>query len=108
MSTGTGPWEARSGLRIFAFANQHRIAKGEAAIEEFEEQFRTYGFDQAYICPHSSEAGCACRKPGIGMLLRAAGWGEGSLTEFKHRWPDIEPDYIAADIWEAAKYLIHR
>ncbi|WGU95898.1 HAD-IIIA family hydrolase [Paenibacillus dendritiformis] len=133
-----------SGLRIFAFTNQHRIARGEAAIEEFEEQFRTYGFDQAYICPHSSDAGCACRKPGIGMLLQAAaehgldlarcavigdvgdtdmiaahragalkilvrtGWGEGSLTEFKHRWPDIEPDYIAADIWEAAKYLIHR
>ncbi|WP_374015955.1 HAD hydrolase-like protein [Paenibacillus thiaminolyticus] len=86
-------------------------------------------------------AGCACRKPGIGMLLQAAaehgldlagcavigdvgdtdiiaahragalkilvrtGWGEGSLSKFKHRWPDMEPDYIAAGLWEAAQYL---
>jgi len=118
--------------------------RGEAAIEEFEEQFRAYGFDQAYSCPHSSEAGCDCRKPGIGLLLRAAaehgldlarcavigdvgdtdmmtahqvgalkimvrtGWGEGSLTAFKHRWPDAESDYIAADLWKAAQYLIDR
>ena len=30
------------------------------------------GIDAIYFCPHRPEAGCACRKPGIELLLRAA------------------------------------
>jgi HAD superfamily hydrolase (TIGR01662 family) len=62
----------KSGIKVFAFTNQHRIARGEAKIEEFEEQFHSYGFDQAYICPHRSEDNCHCRKPKPGMLYQAA------------------------------------
>ncbi|MDW8002910.1 MAG: HAD-IIIA family hydrolase [Deltaproteobacteria bacterium] len=28
--------------------------------------------DKVYYCPHAPDEGCLCRKPGIGMLLRAA------------------------------------
>jgi D-glycero-D-manno-heptose 1,7-bisphosphate phosphatase len=36
--------------------------------------------DAVYYCPHLPEAGCACRKPAPGMLLRAAVDWELDLT----------------------------
>jgi len=62
----------QAGIRVFAFTNQHRIAKGQATVEEFLEQFHTYGFDDAYICPHNPEENCNCHKPAPGLLRRAA------------------------------------
>nr|WP_237096873.1 hypothetical protein [Paenibacillus dendritiformis] len=95
--------------------------RGEAAIEEFEEQFRAYGFDQAYSCriaprraatAGSRASACSFVPPrSMGSIWRDApslemlatptlmtahqvealkimvrtGWGEGSLTAFKHR-----------------------
>jgi len=60
----------KNGMKVFAITNQYRISRGEATIQEFEEQFIEYGFDQAYICPHDQE--CNCRKPKPGMLLEAS------------------------------------
>ncbi|RIX50291.1 HAD-IIIA family hydrolase [Paenibacillus nanensis] len=129
-----------AGLQVFAFTNQYRISRGEATIQEFEEQFIRFGFDQAYICPHEQE--CQCRKPKPGMLLDAAkqhrldltrcvvigdvgdtdmlaahavgaikilvktGWGEASLTTYRHKWEEAQPDYIAENILDAAKWLL--
>ncbi|MDR0267791.1 MAG: hypothetical protein LBJ26_06740, partial [Paenibacillus sp.] len=31
------------GIKVFAFTNQHRISRGQATMEEFEAQFKTYG-----------------------------------------------------------------
>jgi HAD superfamily hydrolase (TIGR01662 family) len=59
-------------LKVFAFTNQNRISRGQATTEEFERQFKEYGFEQSYICPHPKGNGCSCRKPLPGMLLRAA------------------------------------
>lgn len=61
-----------SGLKVFAFTNQHRISKGEATIEEFEDEFRSIGLDGWYVCPHSLNADCDCQKPKPGMLIQAA------------------------------------
>jgi histidinol-phosphate phosphatase family protein len=132
------------GLRIFAFTNQHRISRGEATEHDFIEQFKEMGFDQSYICPHDSNAGCDCHKPSPGLLYRAAvdhgldltkcmvigdvgstdmlaaekvgamkilvktGWGEESLGSFRHTWAYVEPDYIAEDILDAAKWILSR
>lgn len=129
----------QTGLKLFAFTNQYRISRGEATIQEFEQQFKQFGFDQAYICPHEEE--CTCRKPKPGMLLQAAaqhhldltkcivigdvgdtdmlaaqavgarkiivrtGWGEASLTTYRNKWLEAEPDYIADDILDAAKWI---
>jgi len=131
-----------AGLKVFAFTNQHRISRGEATIEEFKAQFDSFGFDDAFICPHGSDEGCSCRKPNPGMLLEAArkynldltecavigdvgdtdmlaaeavgavkvlvrtGWGEGSLTNYRHQWKQVEPDYIASDIRDAAAWIL--
>ena len=129
-------------IKTFACTNQHRISKGQASIEDFYEEFMAFGFDDAFICPHSSSDGCECHKPSPGLLREAArkhrldlsktafigdvgstdmlaahsvgakkilvltGWGEGSLTDYRYKWDDIEPDYIAVDLLEAVRWLL--
>jgi histidinol-phosphate phosphatase family protein len=61
-----------AGIKLFAITNQNRISLGQATETEFRAQFQSYGFDDAYICPHSPEAGCDCRKPLPGLLHQAA------------------------------------
>lgn len=62
----------KAGLKVFAFTNQTRISSGEVTEEEFKSQFKAYGFDDSYICPHGKHEGCKCRKPSPGMLFAAA------------------------------------
>ncbi|HWO76613.1 MAG TPA: HAD-IIIA family hydrolase [Bacillus sp. (in: firmicutes)] len=59
-------------INMFAFTNQHRISKNQATIREFQEQFKSFGFDDAFICPHNQDAESECRKPRTGLLLDAA------------------------------------
>lgn len=73
------PWSAEAigllkgaGLRVFALTNQHQIAHGRATEEDFREQFRAFGLDGAYLCPHPHDAECECRKPAPGLLYLAA------------------------------------
>jgi hypothetical protein len=32
--------------------------------------------------------------------------GEASLTDFRHTWSDVEPDYVAKDVLEAVRWII--
>ncbi|WP_274319287.1 HAD-IIIA family hydrolase [Paenibacillus qinlingensis] len=59
-------------IKIFALTNQHNISKGLVTEQEFQEEFISYGFDAAYVCPHEPEEGCECHKPRPGMLQKAA------------------------------------
>ena len=59
-------------VKVFAFTNQHRIHRGDATVNDFEEEFASLGFDGALICPHDPQDGCPCHKPRPGLLLRAA------------------------------------
>ena len=59
-------------LHLFAFTNQPGISKGECSIQLFEEELFGFGFEEAYICPHSHTENCSCRKPSPDMLLRAS------------------------------------
>ncbi len=59
-------------IKIFAFTNQPGISRGMATEQDFIDELKGFGFDNVLICPHSPEDGCKCRKPGIGMLLKAA------------------------------------
>ncbi|RSD26858.1 HAD-IIIA family hydrolase [Mesobacillus subterraneus] len=58
-------------VKIFSFTNQPGISRGLAKVEDFEEELKTLGFDDVYLCPHSHHDGCSCRKPNTGMLLAA-------------------------------------
>jgi histidinol-phosphate phosphatase family protein len=65
--------------RLFVVTNQPGVGMGlfgEEALERVERRIRELlapvpiaGF---YYCPHRRDAGCDCRKPGTGLLLRAA------------------------------------
>lgn len=59
-------------IKMFACTNQHRISRGEASINDFYHEFESYGFDDAFICPHSASAGCECHKPSPGLLQQAS------------------------------------
>ncbi|MFD2875602.1 HAD hydrolase-like protein [Paenibacillus rhizoplanae] len=48
------------------------MSKGRATELDFRNEFDSYGFYSAYICPHEPEDGCVCHKPQPGMLLQAA------------------------------------
>ena len=131
-----------AGIKIFALTNQHPISMGKGTVEEFEEQFKGFGFDESYICPHAINAGCACRKPKPGMIYAAAekygldpkkcavigdagdtdimaaanagcikilvrtGIGEESLTKYRDKWAEIEPDYVADNVLDAVRWLL--
>jgi len=96
----------RHSIKVFAFTNQHRIARGEAMIGEFEAQFRSYGFDQSYICPHGMEEDCSCKKPNGGMLLRAAEEHRLDLTQCVVIGDVGSTDMLAAHRVGARKILV--
>jgi D-glycero-D-manno-heptose 1,7-bisphosphate phosphatase len=51
--------------------------------------------DATFVCPHAPEAGCACRKPEPGLLLRAR---DALGAELAASWMigDTERDVLAA------------
>ncbi len=89
------PWSApsirklnESGLAVVLITNQSGVARGyfpELLVREIharlENELALAGahLDRIFYCPHHPDAGhapyrqqCNCRKPGIGMLIRAA------------------------------------
>jgi D-glycero-D-manno-heptose 1,7-bisphosphate phosphatase len=69
------------GLLVFVITNQSGVARGyypESLVSEVHDlmalQLGNIGayLDGIYYCPHASGDGCACRKPGSGMLDQAS------------------------------------
>ncbi len=70
-----------NGYRLIVVTNQAGIGRGlfsERDLKDIHARMvseitETGGrIDAIYYCPHHPEAGCACRKPKSGMLIRAA------------------------------------
>jgi len=71
---------ARAGYRFAIVTNQSGIGRGYYGVDDFE-RFQEHlsrdlaregiAIDATFHCPHVPEAGCACRKPAAGMILRA-------------------------------------
>jgi len=146
----------RSGLKTIVVSNQSGVARGyfpESLVARVHGKmvalFNEKGarLDAIYYCPHHPCAGeppyrkdCECRKPGIGMIDRAAreysidvsrsylvgdkmsdvqtavnagckailvmtGYGKGEW-EFNRERLKRAPDYLAADVIEAARWII--
>lgn len=84
MFSFTGPAIRRlndAGLAVFIVTNQSGVARGyfpESLVrdvhERLQRELQAAGarLDGVYYCPHGSADGCECRKPGTGMLERAA------------------------------------
>jgi D-glycero-D-manno-heptose 1,7-bisphosphate phosphatase len=68
---------AEHGYRILVVSNQPGVALGyfeHAELQNVKQRLQDLlpALDGFYFCPHAPEAGCSCRKPACGMLVRAA------------------------------------
>lgn len=70
----------RGGFRLAVISNQSGIGRGFFSTPEYdafrrklEQQLEERGIPLAgsFYCPHPPDAGCSCRKPEPGLLLRA-------------------------------------
>jgi histidinol-phosphate phosphatase family protein len=92
-------------ILVFSFTNQPGIAKGEATVDQFEDELNSFGFNKVYLCPHSHDEGCVCRKPSSAMLKKAA---EEYAIDLRRcavigdRWTDL----LAADEEGCIKILV--
>lgn len=72
----------RLGARVILLTNQSAIGRGymtEADLQRIHQKLEDLlsaqegKIDAVYFCPHHPEEGCACRKPNIAMIQKAAG-----------------------------------
>lgn len=61
----------------------------------------------AFIGDVGSTDMLAAHAVGAKKILVLTGWGKGSLTQYRHSWAEVEPDYIAENLLEAVKWLLH-
>ena len=92
-------------MKMFACTNQWRINRGEVAMSDFHNEFKSYGFDDAFICPHGLDDGCECRKPKSGLLLEASKKHHLDLTKTVFIG-DTGTDMLAADAVGVTKILV--
>lgn len=71
-------WKYRAlGWRIVGISNQAGVGLGymdrktcSETMHETNRQTR-YAFDKIFWCEHKPDEGCACRKPGVGLIVEA-------------------------------------
>ena len=129
-------------FKLFIITNQGDINKGTLTIEQFYKfnnhilrQLENEGvhIEDTFVCPHTPQDNCNCRKPKSGMLEAAEqkyglnlkgsyvigdrktdiqiGKNVGSKTIFVLTGKDspnktMKPDFIAKDLLDAAKYIL--
>lgn len=87
----------QAGYLIIVVTNQPDVATGVQRREVVDAMhdllLDTLDIDEVRVCFHVDEDGCACRKPGPGMLLDAMrAWGIDMERSYMvgDRWRDIE------------------
>jgi D-glycero-D-manno-heptose 1,7-bisphosphate phosphatase len=135
---------SQMGLGLLIVTNQSGIGRGyfdEARLAKIHERMcgmladRGVALDDIYVCPHTPEDGCACRKPRTGLIVQAAaqhgfepaeafvvgdkasdialGQRVGACTflvrtGYGAQYESTEPtrpDYVVDDLFEAARII---
>jgi D-glycero-D-manno-heptose 1,7-bisphosphate phosphatase len=69
------------GFRLVVITNQSGVARGFFSLARLAEihqrlqqmlQSISVRLDGVYFCPHGPQAGCDCRKPGLGLMRQAS------------------------------------
>jgi len=123
------------GFKIIGISNQSGISRGlvdENFVKEVNKIFiKKYNFDAFYYCPHHPDEHCSCRKPELGMLIKAKGefninikksyiigdketdmllakasGAKGILVKTGEAKTSIYADFIAEGLKEAIGYII--
>jgi histidinol-phosphate phosphatase family protein len=130
------------GYRLIIVTSQSGVGRGLLSLQQLEmvherlcRMVHDAGarIERIYYCPHTPQENCDCRKPRLGLLLRAAeelGFEPSTTTVVGDKPSDIEfglragattilvgprggasdygcvPDLIAADLWQAARQII--
>jgi histidinol-phosphate phosphatase family protein len=106
-----GVLEAISRLRaaaipVYAFTNQGHLAAGDVTLDELAREFRRFGFDGWYVCPHHADEGCLCRKPSPYLLEQAAREHHLNLRQCVMVGDTGQTDMLAADRAGLTKVLV--
>ena len=105
-----------TGRRVIVVTNQRGIALGRMSEEDLDRihahmvrQLAAEGatIDAIYHCPHD-RGSCTCRKPGIGMFLRAAAENPGVRLEASAIVGDSSADMEAGTTMGMTRVLIER
>jgi len=132
------------GYRLVVITNQSGVGRGLFSLlrlQEIHDRFREMvgavgvRLEEIYFCPHLPEDDCACRKPRLGLLMRAAselhfnpadafvigdkvsdvefGRRAGATTiliasESSNTHGEAAPDFIASDLAVAARTIVRR
>jgi D-glycero-D-manno-heptose 1,7-bisphosphate phosphatase len=135
-------WLYSHGYRLVVITNQSGVGRGLFTIERLEAMNERLNImveetgaklEGIYYCPHAPDDGCTCRKPELGLLMRAAselGFDPKSAIMIGDKESDIEfgrragattvliatgasaahvriePDIIAPNLMEAARAII--
>lgn len=136
-----------AGFGLILITNQSGIGRGKLTREDMDAVNRRMVellgggedlFAGMYFCPHVPDDNCECRKPGTGLLRRAAeelgfsldeaymigdrdidvlcGKAAGTTTVLvrtgygteEERKDGVKADYVAGDLVEAAEWIIRR
>jgi D-glycero-D-manno-heptose 1,7-bisphosphate phosphatase len=130
---------SHAGYMLAVVSNQRGIARGLVTADVLVQLEARMQADLAYLgcridafryCPHEAEAGCACRKPAAGLLLKLAeelgldlsrSWMVGdepgdilagrsagcrTLLIAEALPDDCRPDLVARSLIEGARFLV--
>lgn len=100
--------------------NQSHISKGLFTTMDFNNRFEALKVElsskkthidltESYVIGDmgASDMVMANKAGAKGILVRT-GVGEGSLTEFRNDWSEIEPDYVADNVLQAVKWVLEK
>jgi D-sedoheptulose 7-phosphate isomerase len=127
----------KAGYKLLVVTNQPDVARGRQSQQTLDALHKALlsrlPIDDIFVCPHTDEDKCACRKPLPGMLFEAArkhnidlsasfmvgdrwrdidaGYNGGCRTilidyGYSERAPDHVPDLRVASLREAADWII--
>jgi D-glycero-D-manno-heptose 1,7-bisphosphate phosphatase len=95
----------RFGFLLLVVTNQPDVARGLQKRDVVEQMNQTLAsalpLDGVFVCYHSDDDACDCRKPRPGLLIRAArDWDLDLMRSFMvgDRWRDVEAGHNAGCI----------